>query len=265
MKKLRRSERRFTGSRTPRKRFRRSVYILPSLFTVGNMFAGFFALVSILNEHYQAAAVAIGIAVVLDGLDGRVARLANATSDFGVQLDSLADVVSFGVAPAVLIYSWGLADLGNFARFSAFFFFICGAVRLARFNVQLKEMKYFAGLPIPAAAAFVAAIIHFFETPPDTVFFKVSLVGMNCAVACLMVSTVRYPSFKRLNLGGRKSHLLVVILALMVAAVFFYSRQSLMAMASGYLLSGVVLRGYQYVRYRLKEPAALEEQEVRPD
>ena len=251
--------------RIPRRHLRRSVYILPSLFTVGNMFAGFFALISVLNSNYQNAAVAIGIAVVLDGLDGRVARLANATSDFGVQLDSLADVVSFGIAPAVLIYSWGLSELGNFARFSAFLFFICGAMRLARFNLQLEEMKYFAGLPIPAGAAFVASIVHFFGTPLDTPYFKFCLVAMNYLVACLMISTVRYPSLKRLNLRRGKSHLLVLILALIVAAVFFYSRQSLMVMASGYLLSGIALRGYQYVRYRLKEPASLEEREAHQD
>ena len=111
----------------PGRHLRRSVYLIPSLFTVGNMFAGFFALISTLNADYEAAAVAIGIAVLLDGVDGWVARLANADSDFGLQLDSLADVISFGIAPAILIYSWGLSEFGNFARFSTFVFLICGA------------------------------------------------------------------------------------------------------------------------------------------
>ncbi|RPJ86659.1 MAG: CDP-diacylglycerol--serine O-phosphatidyltransferase, partial [Acidobacteria bacterium] len=130
----------------PKRKLRRSVYLLPSMFTVGNMFAGFFAVVATLNGHYQSAAIAIGIAVVLDGLDGRVARMANATSDFGIQLDSLADVISFGIAPAILLYSWGFTELGNFARLSAFVFLICGAMRLARFNIQNKNLKSFMGL-----------------------------------------------------------------------------------------------------------------------
>ena len=143
------------------------------------MFAGFFALVSTLNADYEAAAVAIGIAVLLDGVDGWVARLANADSDFGLQLDSLADVISFGIAPAILIYSWGLSEFGNFARFSAFVFLICGAMRLARFNVQVQDLKSFAGLPIPAGASFVAATIHFFGDAPASNMFKFYLVGVD--------------------------------------------------------------------------------------
>ncbi len=115
---------------------------MPSAFTVGNIFAGFFAVTATLNGHYGSAAIAIGIAVVLDFTDGYVARLANVATDFGSQLDSLADVISFGIAPALLIYSWGLEGLGKFASFSAFFFLMCGATRLARFNIQLKDLKH---------------------------------------------------------------------------------------------------------------------------
>lgn len=250
------AERDLKGSRRTRK-LRRTVYLLPSLFTVGNLFAGFYAIVATLNGHYQSAAIAIGIAVVLDGLDGTVARLANASSDFGVQFDSLADVISFGVAPAVLIYAWGLSEFGNFARFSAFLFLMCGATRLARFNIQVQDLKHFAGLPIPAGAAFVAATVHFFVDPPQAVFWKVYLVVMTYLIALLMVSTIRYPSLKQLNLRRGKSHLNVLMLALLVAGVIWYSQQVLMIMASIYLLSGVVNRLYQAAKYRFRSEEPL--------
>ena len=257
MKKKESLEREANQIFKPSRKLRRSVYLLPSVFTVGNMFAGFFALIAAFNGHYQSAAIAIGIAVVLDGLDGRVARLANATSDFGLQLDSLADVISFGVAPAVLIYSWGLAEFGNFARFSAFVYLICGAMRLARFNIQLQELKHFAGLPIPAGAGFVAATVHFFGELPQFVTFKFCLVGITYLIAFLMVSTIRYPSLKGLNLGRGKSHLNVLIVALLVAGIFWYSQQVLMILASFYLCSGIFARLYQFVRYRFSRAEPL--------
>ena len=232
------------------RKLRRSVYLLPSALTVGTIFAGFYAVISTLNGEYNSAALAIGIAVVLDGLDGRVARMANVTSDFGVQLDSLADVISFGIAPAILIYSWGLVEFGEFAQFSAFVFLICGATRLARFNIQMKELKSFAGLPIPAGAGFVAATVHLFGTPPDSQFFKFYLVGITYLLSFLMVSTVRYPSLKHLNLGDGKSHLNVLVLALLVAGIIWYSQQVLMIIASVYLFSGLVSRAVQLVKLR---------------
>lgn len=248
----------------PRRKLRRSIYILPSILTVGNIFAGFYALIATLNGNFENAAIAIGIAVVLDGLDGRVARMANVTSDFGVQLDSLADIISFGIAPAILIYSWGLAELGRFASFSAFVFLICGAMRLARFNIQLSDLKHFAGLPIPAGAGFVAATVHLFETPPQSPLFKFSLVGITYLIAFLMISTVRYPSLKQLNLKRGKSHLNVLILALLVAAIIWYSQQVLMTIASAYLCSGIFSRGYQFLKYRL-HPEKLAAREPRID
>ena len=232
----------------PPKKLRRSIYLLPSMFTVGNLFAGFFAVIAALNGNFQSAAIAIGIAVVLDGLDGRVARMANATSDFGLQLDSLADVISFGVAPAVLVYAWGLADLDNFARLSAFVFVTCGAMRLARFNVQNKNLKTFAGLPIPAGAGFMAATVHIFDTPPDSAFFKFYLVGAMYLVSLLMISTIRYPALKQLNLGHGKSHLTILVLAVVVAGVFLFSQQVLMAIAAVYVGSGPLLKLYHLMR-----------------
>ena len=234
----------------PRRKLKRTIYILPSIFTVGNIFAGFLSIIATLSGEYDKAAIAIGVAVILDGLDGRVARLANVTSDFGVQLDSLADVVSFGIAPAVLVYSWGLLDFGRFARFAAFVFLICGVMRLARFNMQLGELKHFAGLPIPAAAGFIAATVHFFPEPPAHPLFKTVLVGATYLTALLMISTIRYPSLKQLDLGQGKSHLVILTLATLVAGIFFYSRYALLILAYSYLLSGPLARMYQFSKYR---------------
>ena len=131
----------------PRRKLKRTIYILPSIFTVGNIFAGFLSIIATLSGEYEKAAIAIGIAVILDGLDGRVARLANVSSDFGIQLDSLADVISFGIAPAVLVYSWGLLDFGKFARFSAFVFLICGVMRLGPLQHAARRTKAFCWPP----------------------------------------------------------------------------------------------------------------------
>ena len=241
----------------PSKKLRRSIYLLPSAFTVANIFAGFYAVISTLNGQYGAAAVAIGIAVVLDGLDGLIARLANATSDFGVQLDSLADVISFGLAPAVLIYSWGLVEFGKFAQFSAFLFLICGAIRLARFNLRLGDLRHFAGLPSPAAAGFVAATVHLFGQLPQSELFRFYLAGVTILISFLMVSTIRYPSLKKLNLGYGKSHLNVLVLAVLVAGVIWYSQQVLMSTAALYVCSGLFARGYQFIRYHAQESERL--------
>lgn len=232
------------------KRLRRSIYLLPSTFTVGNIFAGFYAVIATLNGDYNHAAVAIGIAVVLDGLDGRIARMTGATSDFGVQLDSLADVISFGIAPAILIYAWGLADLGNFSRLAAFVFLICGAMRLARFNIQTSDMRHFAGLPIPAGAGLVAATVHLMRTPPEASVAKFCLVGMVYVVAFLMISTIKYPSIKHLNLTGGRSHLNILVLAVIVAGIIWYSQQVLMVIAAIYLASGIISRIIQFFRLR---------------
>jgi len=236
--------------RRPRK-LRRSIYLLPTAFTVGNIFAGFFAITATLNGDYQAAAVAIGIAVVLDCLDGRVARLAKVTSDFGSQLDSLADIISFGIAPAILIYSWGLSELGNFARFSAFVYLICGAMRLARYNIQLKDLKHFAGLPIPGGAGFLAATVHLFVVPIDSPLFTLYLVAVVFLLSFLMISAIRYPSLSQLNLGRGKSHLNVLLIALLVAGVAWFSQEVLMVLATLYVSTGLFSRAHQFVKFRL--------------
>lgn len=254
------AERRLRRSR----KLRRSVYLLPSLFTVGNLFAGFFAVIATLQGRYDHAAIAIGIAIVLDGLDGRVARMAGATSDFGLQLDSLADVISFGLAPAILVYAWGLRDLGDLARLAAFVYLVCGAMRLARFNIQVQNLKHFAGMPIPAGAGVVAATVHLLKQPPEDPTAKLVLIVMTYVVALLMISTLRYPSMKHLPLTRGKSHLNVLLVALLVAAVVWYSEPVLMILAMTYALSGPVLRLFQLVRYRWR-PAPLPASRAEPD
>jgi len=245
--------------RSKTKKLRRTVFIIPSLFTVGNVFAGFYSIISTYHGEYNRAALAIGIAVVLDGLDGRIARMTDATSDFGVQLDSLADIISFGVAPAVLIYAWGFEDLGNFARFSSFLFLICGAMRLARFNVQTQELKHFMGMPIPAGAGMIAAIVHFFGNPPDSMIAKSLLVGLTYLLALLMISSIRFFSFKRLQLSRGKSHLNVLALAAIIAGIVFYSEILLLMIASIYALSGLVGRILMEARRLTGHSAAKEE------
>jgi len=222
-----------------RRRLGRTIFILPSLFTVGNIFCGYYAIISTMRGHYDHAAQAIGIAIVLDMLDGRIARLTNSATDFGLQLDSLADVISFGVAPSLLAFIWGFGPVNSkLGWVAAFTFTICGAMRLARFNVQAGGLKHFLGLPIPAGGGTIAAIVHFFGEPITDRVEAILMVGCVFGLALLMVSTVRYSSMKYLTLG-RKSHLTVLLIALVFVSIFFYSRWALLALAGVYVLSGL--------------------------
>jgi CDP-diacylglycerol---serine O-phosphatidyltransferase len=232
------------------KRLGRSIFVLPTIFTVGNIFCGYYAILATMYGNYPKAAHAIGIAILLDMLDGRVARLTNSSTGFGLQLDSLADVISFGIAPSVLALVWGLSTVDQrIAWTAAFTFAICGAMRLARFNVQAGNLKHFVGLPIPAAGGAIAALVHFFEAPVRSPLGSNLMVAGVFFLAFLMVSTLRYSSFKNLTLG-RKSHLLVLIMALLVAAIVYYSKWTLLSLAGGYCLSGIIGRIYAFLRRR---------------
>ncbi len=234
----------------PRRRLGRTVFILPSLFTVGNIFCGFYAIISTMHGNYDHAAQAIGIAIVLDMLDGRIARLTNSASGFGLQLDSLADVISFGVAPSVLVLVWGLSAVDQrLAWIAAFTFTICGAMRLARFNIQAGHLKHFVGLPIPAGGGAIAAIVHFFVNPVVDPIGAICMDVTVFALAFLMVSTLRYSSLKSLTLG-RKSHFIILFMALLVALVYNYSRWTLLVIAVSYVLSGIVLKLYGLLRHK---------------
>lgn len=209
------------GRRNPRK----GIYLLPNLLTSANLFAGFFAIVGAFNGEYVQAATAILIAMVFDFLDGRVARLARAESRFGIEYDSLADLVSFGLAPGVLMYAWALDAYGRLGWAAAFLFVVCGALRLARFNVQIGrvESTHFVGLPIPGAAAVLATSVildmHFLGLGRE--IRPVLMLGMTYALAFLMVSNIRYRSFKSYAMGERRPFRILVwaILILVLAAI----------------------------------------------
>src|ERR1700716_1045799 len=203
---------------SPRRRFRRGAAILPSLFTTGNLFLGFWAIVRTFRGQYAEAAPLIFWAILLDVLDGRIARMTGTTSEFGAELDSLADVVSFGVAPALLAYSWGFASLPRVGWLVAFLFVACGALRLARFNVQKSSVdgRYFVGLPIPAAAAPVAALVNVSPVPVDEKTHAVVWLALLIVLSFLMVSTFRYTSFKKVDLKSRRSYVPVVGIVLLL-------------------------------------------------
>jgi CDP-diacylglycerol--serine O-phosphatidyltransferase len=224
-------------------RFRRGAAILPSLFTTGNLFLGFWAVIKTTHGEYQQAAPMIAGAIVLDLLDGYIARLTGTTSEFGGELDSLADVISFGVAPALLAYSWAFGTIERVGWLAAFLFVVCGALRLARFNVQrnIVDSRYFVGLPIPAAAAQVAAWVIFIPEPLSSRAEAAAGVVLMTVWAFLMVSTFRYRSFKKLDLRSRRSYITVLGIALLFLLVALEPRVVLLVLATGYWLSAPAL------------------------
>src|SRR5881397_1664450 len=259
-----------------RSRIQTSLSIVPSLFTIGNIFCGYYSVISTLRGNWDYAAVLIGIGYILDGLDGRIARLTKTTSDFGLQLDSLADVMTFGLAPAILAFSWGFGpsegidgsaaqhvhQLGSLASFA---FVVCGALRLARFNLQAKKppetssKRYFVGLPIPAAAGMIAAIVHFFKTPTLMVGSALLWSFLILFMAFLMISTVRYYSFKEFDVKkARPSHALFGT-AMLISLIYLYSEIMLLAMASIYVTSGLIYELVLMVRRLLPSNASRSE------
>jgi CDP-diacylglycerol--serine O-phosphatidyltransferase len=238
----------------------RSVFLLPSLLTTGNLFCGFLALLLTVQGRYQDAAISIVIAMVLDLLDGRVARLMKATSQFGVEYDSLADVVSFCVAPAFLVYTFALAQLGRPAWFAAFLFVICGALRLARFNVftGVTDKRYFTGLSTPAAAAVICSSVILVNNLGPSRPVLVAMAAGTYLAALLMVSTFKYWSFKELGWAQRHpaQTLLLVVLGVMIVAT--NPELFLFIIFTGYALSGPVRR-LIVGRTPLPEPAPAKE------
>jgi CDP-diacylglycerol--serine O-phosphatidyltransferase len=222
----------------------RGVFLLPALLTIANLFCGFYALLLTVNHRYTEAALAVFVAMVMDMLDGRVARLMKATSQFGVEFDSLADVVSFGVAPAFLLYAYALSELPRAAWFGAALFVICGALRLARFNVQTgtADRRFFVGLPIPAAAGVAVSTVIVLQGVELTRWVLSAVAVGTYVVALLMVSTFRYWSFKEIDFARRRplQTLLVVVLGLMIVATNHEVFPFLLFM--GYALSGPLYR-----------------------
>jgi CDP-diacylglycerol--serine O-phosphatidyltransferase len=295
-----------TGHNEPA-RPRRSAYIIPAVFTTANIFAGFYAAVMALKGYqvvhedwmlaarfFDNAAKAIGWAVLFDALDGRIARMTKTTSEFGVELDSLADVISFGIAPALLAFAWGYGsappsyspDFVEVAWAASFIFLTCGAYRLARFNVHArrpvldpkKDKKHFVGLPIPAAAALIAAIVHFVRKPVlatesrtvemfgqtiqiDSSLWSLALLVLVFALALLMISTIRFTSFKSPGFGTMSRRWTVLLLSLLLWGIYFHSRWVLLIMAVTYVAHGLTARFFARLS-RSPQPEPVPETEM---
>lgn len=223
---------------------RRGIYLLPNLLTTAGLFSGFYAIVASTNGQFEMAAIAIFIAMVFDGLDGRVARLTNTESDFGAEYDSLADIVSFGLAPALIAYNWALDDLGKMGWLAAFIFVAGGALRLARFNtmVGLADKRYFQGLAIPSAAAIIAGMVWVgakYDIDPSTVSWLVALFTICCGL--LMVSNFRYHSFKDVDWRGKVNFLVILLVVLVFVVVATEPALVLFLLFTAYAVSGPVL------------------------
>lgn len=230
-------------------------FLIPSCITVVGTFCGFLAIISALQGNFQYATKCIALAFVLDGLDGRVARRLNATSAFGREFDSLSDAIAFGVAPAVLVYCWGFRSLADeMGVLVAFFFVICGAARLARFNIMATdEVKTsFTGLPIPAAAGAVSALVYTFPAPLESYASVGAMMVYMLLLGGLMVSTLPFFSFKKLRFPRRKQLTYLVCLAVAVALAWKYSLLALVLGTAGYALSGPVGAGWTEFQRRKK-------------
>src|SRR5207302_1663049 len=260
----------FQGRRIKNPRLRRGIFLLPSLFTVANLLCGYYAVVASLlggRDDFDRAAKAIGFAILFDSLDGRIARMTGTNTEFGVQLDSLADVVSFGIAPAVMAYAWGVRSLpgdgsvafqqiGEFGWVCCLAFLICCSWRLARFNVQGMApggSKFFVGMPTPAAAGVIASIVHAFHEGGPLQDWRWSVPWLLLAVALggLMTSTIRYYSFKDLPWSKKQPGVLILLLVILGAVVWLYSELTLMIIACTYAAAGVVLHLIRFVRQRM--------------
>ncbi len=237
---------------------RKGIYILPNLFTTGSLFAGFYSMVSTMNGEYRLAAIWILAASIFDGLDGKVARATGTTSKFGVEYDSLADLVAFGVAPGLLMYSWALRPFGRLGWLAAFLFVVCGALRLARFNVQVAtvESKRFVGLPIPAAASIVSAtVLLFYNFGWPSSYKKLAILALIYSLAFLMVSGFRYYSFKDPELIKRQPFASLVLIILLLVIVAAEPVVMLFSLFMIYLFSGPVSFLLTYPRRRRLEKA----------
>jgi CDP-diacylglycerol--serine O-phosphatidyltransferase len=265
------------------RRHRRGMYILPSIFTAGNIAAGYYAIAQAIQGtpslpgHFDNAAKAIGFAVVFDGLDGRIARMTNTTSEFGRELDSLADVITFGVAPAILAWMWGchmLPELWDpelrhkiiqLGAIATFLFLIAGASRLARFNIAKNpqpknpgrpDRKYFVGMPIPAGAGMLAATVHFADGAPlDRWWQSLLWLAFIVLVSYLMVSTWRFWSPKGIDLNARHPFQVIVVIAGFIALIWYFSEYVLFSLSLLYLVSGLLARFSYAVRRKPAPPA----------
>lgn len=221
----------------------RGIYLLPNLFTIGAMFAGFYAIIAAMRGRYEAAAIAIFVASIMDGLDGRIARLLHAQSEFGVQLDSLSDMVCFGITPALVMYTWSLAVMGKPGWLAAFIYAACTALRLARFNVQAKKVdkRYFQGLPTPVAAQLIASIVwvcSVYNLAGESIALPMMVLAI--LLGLLKVSTIRYRSFKDFNLRNRVPFVGILVAVLILALISFDPPDILLLLSFLFIISGPI-------------------------
>lgn len=250
-----------------KKKFKKGVYLLPNLMTSASLFGGFYSIIASLDGHFDRAAIAILISGVLDGLDGRIARLTGSSSKFGVEYDSLADLVAFGLAPGVLIFTWALRPFGRYGWLAAFLYVVSGALRLARFNVQITtiESKRFNGLPIPAAAALVSTtvLLFFYLGRGEEIAKHITILIVVYLLAFLMISNVKYYSFKELNLSQRMPFRLLVGLIFLLIVIAAEPYLVLFILSFGYVASGPITTILdRRKRMSVKNPQKLEKKEV---
>ncbi|HEY5674506.1 MAG TPA: CDP-diacylglycerol--serine O-phosphatidyltransferase [Malonomonas sp.] len=247
-----------------RENLRKGVYILPNLITSCSMFAGFYVIIASTDGNFVRAAWFILLSAILDGLDGKVARMTGTTSKFGVELDSLADVIAFGVAPGVLMYTWALKPFGKLGWLAAFLYVVCGALRLARFNVQVTtvESKRFVGMPIPAAACIVATcVLLFYELGGTGTIKMISVVMLVFLLAFLMISNIQYFSLKDPDLFKRQPFMMLVLAIMLIIVIVAQPEIMLFVIGMAYLASGPVMYLYGRKKKPLEEEAALAEDE----
>ena len=246
-------------------RFKRGVFLLPSLFTVANLFCGYASVIHSTRGDFETAALFLGVAMVLDTLDGFFARLTNSSTAFGVQLDSLADVVSFGLAPAILAFTWGLWPLRRFGWAAGFIYVAAAAMRLARFNIQttaITDKRYFVGMPSPPAAAVIASTVFLYPAGLTDPRAALPALAMVLVPAFLMVSTIRFRSIKAIDVGWRRSYLALFLGAVGLALIATQPRLALVALAYSYLASAFI--GMAWTKLRRRSEAAPERQPDRP-
>ncbi|PCI40029.1 MAG: CDP-diacylglycerol--serine O-phosphatidyltransferase [Thiotrichales bacterium] len=232
-------------------KLKRSIYLLPNLFTTGSLFAGFYAIISATHHNFTNAAIAIFLAMILDALDGRIARLINAESAFGAEYDSLADIVSFGVTPALVIYNANLMHLGKLGWLCAFLYMACVALRLARFNIQTSEKRYFVGLPCPAGAGFMASLVWVCDIYKfNGYYYQIMVAVLTIFVALLMVSNIRFRSFKDIDIKTHVHFKVIILVLLTYIIISWHPAQILFVLSFGYVCSGVLLEFRVWLRKR---------------
>jgi len=227
---------------------RRGIYLLPNFFTTSALFAGFFAIISAMKGAFPAAAIAVYVAMVADSLDGRIARLTNTQTAFGAEYDSLSDLIAFGAAPALIAYCWSLRNLGKFGWLAAFFYTAATALRLARFNVQTTEKRYFYGLPCTSAAPFIVGMIwlqSIYHVNMNNSWVGIATATALVMMGLLMTSTIRYRSFKDLEVSGPSSFFPILLILLFFVGVTLDPPEVLFGIFTCYMLSGPLVWGWQ--------------------